>query len=89
MQIASQFDKTTQEKIKKSLLIGTSGFSVGLAGILMANPHILAYLTAHPIAGLAVASYLPVIINGINEWRKGQVDTSAVNVEPTVEAKPE
>lgn len=76
MQIAWQLDPKTVGKLKKSLLIGTSGFLVGLVAILMADPVVLAWLTAHPIVALGASSYLPVLLNGINEWRTGQgVDT--------------
>jgi len=72
MQIANQFDEKTVGKIKKSLLIGTSGFAVGSVGILMANPQVLAWLAAHPIIALGLSCYLPVVLNTINEWRTGQ-----------------
>lgn len=86
MQIAWKLDPTTIEKLKKSVLIGSSGFAVGLVGILVADPQVLAYLTAHPILALAVSSYMPVLINSINEWRKGQALTP---VEPSEETKPD
>lgn len=60
----------TQKKLIKSLQIGSAGFLVGTIGILMADPTVIAWLVSHPIVSMALASYLPVLLNGINEWRK-------------------
>lgn len=72
-QIAWKLDSTTVRKLKKSLLIGTSGFIVSAAGILMADPRVMEYLSHHLLLAAGIASYLPVLINSINEWRKGQI----------------
>lgn len=72
MQIAWQLDPKTRAKIKKSFLIGSSGFVVGLAFILQSDPSIIAWLAQHPVVALAASVYGPVVMNAINEWRTGQ-----------------
>lgn len=80
MQIAWQLDPKTKEKIKKSLLIGTSGFLVGAVFILKSDPIIVAWLAQHPLIALACSVYLPVALNSLNEWRTGQgADTINLN----------
>lgn len=72
MQIAWQLDPKTRAKIKKSFLIGSSGFVVGLAFILQSDPSVIAWLAQHPVVALAASVYGPVLINTLNEWRTGQ-----------------
>jgi hypothetical protein len=67
-----QIAPETKKKLIKSLQIGTSGFIVGLIGILLADPRVIAWLMQHPIVSLAVATYIPVIVNGLNEFRKNK-----------------
>ncbi len=73
MQFAWQLDPHTLEKIKKGFLIGSAGFVAGTLGILLSDKDVIAYLATHPILGVAVGSYVPVLLNSLNEWRKGQV----------------
>lgn len=72
MQIAYQLDPVTLAKIKKSFLIAGAGFIVAAFSIFMQDKAILAWLAAHPIAAAAVGSFAPVIVNALNEFRKGQ-----------------
>ena len=72
MQIPFSFDPVTVAKIKKSALLATTGFVVAALGILMADPATLAFLQQHPVVGAAIAAYVPLIVNAVNEWRKGQ-----------------
>lgn len=72
MQIAYQLDPKTRAKIKKSFLIGSSGFIVGLVFILQSDPSVIAWLAQHPIFALAASVYGPVVLNTLNEWRTGQ-----------------
>jgi len=74
MQIANRLDKVTQEKILRSILLGASGFLLAIIPILSADPQVIAFLKDHMIVGAAVASFVPVIINSINQWRKGVED---------------
>jgi len=71
-QIAFQLDPVTVAKIKKSALLSLAGFTVAAVGILTSSPDVLAWLQAHPLVAAFVASFSPLIINAINEWRSGQ-----------------
>ena len=62
----------TKKKVIKSLMIASSGFIVGTVAILMSDPAVIAWLAAHPIGSLFIASFLPVLLNTLNEWRKNQ-----------------
>lgn len=72
MQIAYKLDSLTIEKIKKSVLLGTAGFVLAVVPVLLSDKAIEAFLQAHPIVALAVGSYIPVILNAIRQWVKGQ-----------------
>lgn len=65
-----QIAPETKKKLIKSLKIASAGFAVGLIGILMADPNVIAWLSQHPIYSLAIATYLPMVLNAVNEWRK-------------------
>lgn len=60
----------TKQKIVKSFLIASAGFIVGLIALLLADPNVMAWLSQHPIVALALSTYLPFLLNGLNEFRK-------------------
>jgi len=60
----------TKRKIVKSFLIATAGFLVGAIALLLADPAFAAWLGQHPVAALAASTYLPFLLNGLNEFRK-------------------
>lgn len=72
MQIAFKLDQITKEKIVKSLLLGTAGFVLAVVPVLLSDQTVSAFLKAHPVLALAVGSYVPVVLNAVRQWMKGQ-----------------
>ena len=75
MQIAFKLDSITKEKIVKSLLLGTAGFVLSVVPVLLSDESVGAFLKTHPVIGVAVGSYVPVVLNALRQWMKGQPQT--------------
>jgi len=72
MQIAQSFCHETVQKIKKSALIAGGGFLIAVVPVLLNDPTVVSFLQAHPVASLAVGSFVPFIVNTVKEWLSGQ-----------------
>lgn len=71
MQIKNSLDAVTVEKIKRSILLGSAGFVVTAVPIILADPSVIAFLQDHMVLGAAVTAFIPVLINGLMQFRKG------------------